>query len=296
MTKTQDTKLPYLKWYPQDLEAEPTLKLCSWEAGFLWVKLIGLMHQSPERGFLLKNNGLPYSEEDLVRVLAGATIERVRTCLFELETHGVFSRDRRKFIYSRKMVAGEKKTRNLKTKNKDNRNENQTKNGHFDDFAPQPSDGNIKEKEAPGVRNVVIPESRVQTPEIRKKDIKKNITKKVSSKSVQKPDGVTTETWDGWVALRKSKKAQITPKVIAIIQTESQKCGYTLEQAMTEMIARNWQGFKAEWILNQPRGTSNDIRPRLTRSEIADRAVAEAVEEFEREQLQNQNSADRIPG
>lgn len=49
-------------------------------------------------------------------------------------------------------------------------------------------------------------------------------------------------------ALRKAKKAAITPTVIAGIKREAEKVGYTLETALRTCCERGWQGFKAEWV------------------------------------------------
>lgn len=163
-------KLSWLKWYPSDLEAEPTLKFCSWEAGFLWVKMLGLMHYSPQRGYLIKENGEPYTEEDLVMTIAGATPQRIRDCLFQLETHAVYSRDRRGIIYCRKMVKGEKRAKNLKDQKTKSRDKSKIKSSKIEDKSDlehSVSDGDIKENSISGNQALVIPESRVQSPETR---------------------------------------------------------------------------------------------------------------------------------
>lgn len=176
----KDGKLPYMKWYPADLDAEPTLRLCSWEAGFLWVKLLGFMHHSPQRGFLIKENGDAYSEKDLVLSISGATPEKIVSCLFELESNAVFSRDRRGIIYCRKMVKGQKRIKNLttkKTKTGDKSEINQSKNGDKPDLDPPASSGNIKENSSSGDRSVVKPEARSQNLEA-KEDTKVSSTAK----------------------------------------------------------------------------------------------------------------------
>jgi len=65
---------------------------------------------------------------------------------------------------------------------------------------------------------------------------------------VATPDGVSSEVWSQFVKQRKSKKAQITDLVMAGIQREADKAGYTLEKALTEVVVRNWTSFKAEWV------------------------------------------------
>jgi uncharacterized protein YdaU (DUF1376 family) len=72
--------------------------------------------------------------------------------------------------------------------------------------------------------------------------------KKEKATSVATPDGVSSEVWDQFVKQRKTKKAQITDLVMAGIQREADKAGYTLEKALTEVVVRNWTSFKAEWV------------------------------------------------
>ena len=62
------------------------------------------------------------------------------------------------------------------------------------------------------------------------------------------PEGVSEQLWAEFVAHRKSKKAKVTQLVVDGITKEAQKAGWTLEQALTETIIRNWQSFKAEWV------------------------------------------------
>lgn len=74
------------------------------------------------------------------------------------------------------------------------------------------------------------------------KEKNKNIT------AIAAPDGVSNETWDAFKALRKAKKAPISNRALQGIASEALKAGWTVEQAMVEMLARGWTGFKAEWV------------------------------------------------
>ena len=65
---------------------------------------------------------------------------------------------------------------------------------------------------------------------------------------VATPIGVSQEVWDSFVKQRKTKKAQITELVIAGIQREANKAGWSLENALNEIVVRNWQSFKADWV------------------------------------------------
>ena len=71
---------------------------------------------------------------------------------------------------------------------------------------------------------------------------------KTQTKTKTPPFGVSQEVWDSFVQQRKVKKAQVTELVIAGIQREADKAGWSLENALNEIVVRNWQSFKAEWV------------------------------------------------
>ncbi len=74
------------------------------------------------------------------------------------------------------------------------------------------------------------------------------------------PSGVHPQTWDGFLALRKAKKAPVTAAAIAGIEREAKIAGWTLEQALQECCARGWTGFKSDWVLkDQPKKTQYQL-------------------------------------
>lgn len=74
---------------------------------------------------------------------------------------------------------------------------------------------------------------------------------KEKATDVAAPVGVSPVVWFEFVALRKAKKARVTQIVLDGLQKEADKAGWTLEQVLKEIILRNWQSFKADWV--QPR-------------------------------------------
>ena len=66
------------------------------------------------------------------------------------------------------------------------------------------------------------------------------------------PDDVSAEVWEDFLATRKAKKAALTQTALGRIQSEADKAGWSLEDALAEIVARNWQGFKAEWVKQAP--------------------------------------------
>ena len=94
----------------------------------------------------------------------------------------------------------------------------------------------------------------VATPETeRETETKKEAEKEKRTTIVVVPEGVSEQLWAEFVAHRKSKKAKVTQLVVDGITKEAQKAGWTLEQALTETIIRNWQSFKAEWVAAETR-------------------------------------------
>jgi hypothetical protein len=65
---------------------------------------------------------------------------------------------------------------------------------------------------------------------------------------VASPDGVSSEVWESFVKQRKAKRAQLTDMVINNIKREAESAGWSLEDALKEIVVRNWQSFKADWV------------------------------------------------
>ena len=72
----------------------------------------------------------------------------------------------------------------------------------------------------------------------------------IKAPEVTKPDGVSDSVWQEFCSHRKSKKAKVTQLVIDGITAEAKKAGWPLEDVLKEIIVRNWQSFKAEWVNN----------------------------------------------
>ena len=68
----------------------------------------------------------------------------------------------------------------------------------------------------------------------------------------KKPNDIDEELWLHFVAHRKKKKAAITEIAMNGILREAGKAGYTLTQALTKIMERNWTGFESEWVLDKP--------------------------------------------
>lgn len=107
---------PWLKFYPSDWRADPALRMCSLAARGLWMEMLCLMHEAVPRGSLLIN-GQPVNEKQLA-ALCGVSLRDVVTCLAQLGTAGVFSREDNGTIYSRRMRRDQEKAERDKANGK----------------------------------------------------------------------------------------------------------------------------------------------------------------------------------
>ena len=67
--------------------------------------------------------------------------------------------------------------------------------------------------------------------------------------------GVSEQTANDWLALRKAKKALVTQTVITRICSEAEKAGMTAEATLALCCVRGWQGFEAKWVLAPSTGS-----------------------------------------
>lgn len=105
----------------------------------------------------------------------------------------------------------------------------------------------------PGSSNLATPQLMVSYPpaqdELQNLEIKPR--KEYIKPNAAKPDSVSEEVWQEFVAHRKRKKGSISALVLKNIEAKANIAGWTLEQAMAEMVSRNWQGFEANWVASK---------------------------------------------
>lgn len=77
---------------------------------------------------------------------------------------------------------------------------------------------------------------------------------------IEAPAGVTPETWAAFVQQRKTKKAQITQLVLDGIGRQAALASWTLEDALKEIVVRNWTSFDAEWVKGKKAPSHNFMR------------------------------------
>lgn len=98
---------PWDKFFWNDWETDPALRLCSLAAQGLWMRMLCLAAKAAPVGHV-KVGGTPCTAADLAR-LVGESEETVTSLLSELERASVYSRTRTGTIYSRRMVRDAKR-------------------------------------------------------------------------------------------------------------------------------------------------------------------------------------------
>ncbi|MCW1985579.1 UNVERIFIED_ORG: hypothetical protein M2348_001311 [Sphingomonas sp. R1F5B] len=78
----------------------------------------------------------------------------------------------------------------------------------------------------------------------------------------ERPADVSEQTWADFLAMRNRKRAPVSETVIVGFRREADRVGWSLEQAISESVLRDWRGFKADWVRNNDRsnGPRNDRR------------------------------------
>lgn len=96
-------KLPSFQFYPGDWMKEPAVRTCPLAARGLWIDMLCLMHESPERGYLLTASGEAMTVGELSRVV-GSSPGNTQRAVDELKRSGAYSTDADGVIYCRRMV------------------------------------------------------------------------------------------------------------------------------------------------------------------------------------------------
>ncbi len=98
---------PWSKFFWNDWECDPALRLCPLAAQGLWMRLLCIAAKSSPTGFVAIA-GRPCASTDIAR-LTGVSEQEVESLLGELSRNGVFSRDAQGRIYCRRMVRDNRK-------------------------------------------------------------------------------------------------------------------------------------------------------------------------------------------
>lgn len=94
-----------------------------------------------------------------------------------------------------------------------------------------------------------------------------------------RPASVTEQTWTDWLALRRAKKAPVTPTVLADAEREARKAGMTLDAFLAEWCSRGSQGLKADWIQQPGRAGPQPVNRQLALEAENRRVLAQVLRE-----------------
>lgn len=83
------------------------------------------------------------------------------------------------------------------------------------------------------------------------KPITNNQTK---TQAPTRPESVSEQVWLDFLAHRKRAKANLTQTALTGIINQAAAAGWSLEDALSECVLRNWVGFKADWVKGDKHG------------------------------------------
>ena len=96
-----------MKWYPSDWRGEALVRACEPLARYVWMEMLGLMHEAEPYGHLVfAGRAMDYGT---LSRLIGVDSGDVKRAVKQLEAVGVFSRTDKGVIYSRRMLRDKKK-------------------------------------------------------------------------------------------------------------------------------------------------------------------------------------------
>lgn len=100
------TRLPALMFYPGDWLKDPAVRSVSLSARGLWIDMLCMMHECPDRGYLSIVQGKPMTQIQIAR-MCGVELSDLETALQELIDANVCSLNEDGCVYSRRMARDE---------------------------------------------------------------------------------------------------------------------------------------------------------------------------------------------
>lgn len=264
----------WCKFYFSDWRSDPRLRMCGLAARGLWMEMLALMHEAEPYGHLVVN-GVPPTDAQLA-ILAGAQPDQVPACLAELETAGVFSRNRAGTIYSRRMTRDEKRRKDGEKSAKTgkipgSRRSKQGAEKEQENTPPPPLVGGVDEQPPPAL-------------EARSRDVEKEEAKASKKKGTKLPEGFVVP--DEWVEDGYAARAKAELPWIDLTADRFRFPTYWCPRTGSNATKTNWHQTWINWCLNA-KGPSNNGYPQRKLSPaagyyagsalaLADRAVARA--------------------
>jgi len=79
-----------------------------------------------------------------------------------------------------------------------------------------------------------------------------NNQKKTVAPKVARPESVSVQVWEDWLAIRKQKSLPLTITAWTQILIEIEKSGHTVDVVIKECCLRGWAAFKVAWLKENP--------------------------------------------
>lgn len=215
------------KFYWSDWSNDPALRLCSLSAQGLWMRMLCVAAEAEPYGYVMVN-GIPLDASGIAR-LAGETKATVDGLLSELEARGVFSRDRRGCIYSRRMVRDEKNSEKNQKNGKKGGNPSLRKQKGFSEWDNPPDKPG--DKTHMPIANSHKPESSSA------REPMTNHHRIVAADLMDRGKG-RLSTWETRFLEDICAKSTITPKMQATLDGMATKVGFNIETVMAQWRKR----------------------------------------------------------
>jgi len=113
-------KLPGFIFYPGDWQKDPSLRRCSKAAKGVWMDMLCLLFECPDRGVFVDAGGRPWGDEEVAAAIGGDIASNLE-CIAELLAKGVAQRNTRGAIFSRRMVRDEQERQAAKERKRKQR-------------------------------------------------------------------------------------------------------------------------------------------------------------------------------
>ena len=65
---------------------------------------------------------------------------------------------------------------------------------------------------------------------------------------VERPADVEAQVWDDFLSHRKRVRADVTITAVNRIRGQADKAGMSMNDVLSEIVARGWRGFRADWL------------------------------------------------
>lgn len=235
------------KFFWSDWSNDPALRLCSLAAQGLWMRMLCVAAESDPRGFVMVNCS-PLDSNDIAR-LAGETKATVDELLSELERKGVFSRDRKGCIYSRRMVRDEKTARKNQKNGELGGNPSLRKERRNSEWDNLPDKGEVKAHK-PEARSHKPESSNARAPEQPPDPVSKQ--HRIAAADLLDRGKASLSPWERRFLEDLCAKQSITPKMQATLEGIAAKIGLDLSTVMATWrkrleTARKLNQWDSKW-------------------------------------------------